>query len=180
MGGWPKGLVKGSETKHRIDSPRHCAFMGVVIMAKWGDLEARIQVLEDLEAIRKLKAKYWRSGNKKLWDELVQCFSEDAVMEYPRVGRFQGAEAILRSLREHASQYPTAIHLGHDPDIDVVSDTAARGTWELHFYAIDAGADTAAQMWGLYEDEYLKEKGEWKIKNTKFVDIFRESFRRKG
>jgi hypothetical protein len=154
-------------------------------MADLAELEARIRILEDIEAIKKLKAKYFRCANaklkdKKVWDELTQCFSEDAVMEYPGFGRIQGTESIIQSLKQHAARFSITIHEGHDPEIDVVSDTTARATWGLHFYAIDAKSNTAVRMWALYDDKYIKEKGKWKIKNTKSVDIFSESLKREG
>jgi len=44
------------------------------------DLEKRIRILEDVEAIKKLKARYWYCLEHKLWDELRDVFTEDAIL----------------------------------------------------------------------------------------------------
>ena len=36
------------------------------------DLEKRVRVLEDVEAIKKVKAKYWYCLERKLWDEDIR------------------------------------------------------------------------------------------------------------
>jgi len=53
-----------------------------VIMADLAELEARIRRLEDIEAIRRLKYKYFRCLDSKLWDEFAECFTEDATTSY--------------------------------------------------------------------------------------------------
>ncbi|MBW1687665.1 MAG: nuclear transport factor 2 family protein, partial [Deltaproteobacteria bacterium] len=54
---------------------------GVPTVGELSDLERRIQRLEDIEAIRKLKINYWNSVDNKLWDELASCFAEESVLE---------------------------------------------------------------------------------------------------
>jgi hypothetical protein len=45
-------------------------------------LEARIQRLEDLEEIKRLKYRYLRALDTKAWDELAETLAEDATTEY--------------------------------------------------------------------------------------------------
>ena len=66
-------------------------------MAELADLETQIRVLGDIEAIKKLKAKYWRCIDKKLWDELEDCFVEDAVADYRKNLNFQGRKVRVKS-----------------------------------------------------------------------------------
>src|SRR5207253_11120850 len=65
------------------------------------DLGARIQRLEDIAAIERLKYRYWRCLDLKLWDGLAGRFTDQATADYGE-GRYRiaGAEAILRFLRE--------------------------------------------------------------------------------
>ena len=46
------------------------------------DLESRLAALEDIEAIKKLKARYLRCVDNRLWDEMNECFAEDVVADY--------------------------------------------------------------------------------------------------
>src|SRR5206468_13029982 len=65
------------------------------------DLGARIQRLEDIAAIERLKYRYWRCLDLKLWDGLAGCLTDHATAAYGEGRyRFAGAEAILRFLRE--------------------------------------------------------------------------------
>jgi hypothetical protein len=64
-------------------------------------------------------------------------------------------------------------HQGHNPEIEITSDTTARGVWLLNDRLI---VQTIATMnaWGYYEDEYVKVSGEWKKKGTKLTRILEE------
>ena len=48
------------------------------------DLEARIRQLEDVAAIERLKYRYWRCLDLKLWDELAGCFTDQATADGER------------------------------------------------------------------------------------------------
>jgi len=136
-------------------------------MAKLADLETQIRVLGDIEAIKKLKAKYWRCIDKKLWDELEDCFVEDAVADYGKNLNFQGRKAIIQFLKDNlGSDSVITVHQGHNPEIEITSDTTARGIWALHDYLVFQPKITI-NGWGYYEDEYVKQNGEWKKKSIK-------------
>jgi hypothetical protein len=58
-------------------------------------MERRLQVLEDAEAIRNLKARYAALCDNRYDAEGIASLStEDAVWESPGLGRFEGREAI--------------------------------------------------------------------------------------
>jgi len=136
-------------------------------MAELADMEKRIGVLEDIEAIKKLKAKYWRCIDKKLWGELEECFVEDAVADYGKNLNFQGRKAIIRFLKDNlGSDSVITIHQGHNPEIEITGDNTARGIWALHDYLVFQ-PNVTINGWGHYQDEYVKENGEWKKKSIK-------------
>ena len=136
-------------------------------MAKLADLETQIRVLGDIEAIKKLKAKYWRCIDKKLWDELEDCFVEYAVADYGKNLNFQGRKAIIQFLKDNlGSDSVITVHQGHNPEIEITSDTTAKGIWALHDYLVFQ-PNITINGWGHYEDEYVKQNGEWKKKSIK-------------
>ncbi len=65
--------------------------------AKLKRLERELQVLKDIEAIKQLKGKYFRCLDSKLWDEMAECFTEDATTSYSG-GKlsFKGRDAIIK------------------------------------------------------------------------------------
>ena len=63
-------------------------------------LEARIRVIEDTEAVKKLMARYWRSLDDKLWSELPDCFTPDVIADYGQPAwRREGRDALVAFLR---------------------------------------------------------------------------------
>jgi len=48
-------------------------------MAGPQDLESRIRALEDVEAIKRMKHKYFRCVDLQLWDQLRDCFVPEAT-----------------------------------------------------------------------------------------------------
>ena len=143
-------------------------------MTELGDLEARIRVLEDLEAIKRLKYKYFYCIDKGLWDEIGDCFAEDAVADYGLdMPLLQGRATISNFFMENiAPAYSMCVHQGHNPEIDLTSDTTATGLWELDNFMVTAKTNMGIWIGAFYEDDYVKEKSEWKIKKTKISYIF--------
>jgi len=144
-------------------------------MADLSELEKRIRVMEDIEAIKKLKAKYFRCVDKKLWEEMETVLTEDAVADYGMgIELLQGRQAIIEFLKKNlARDSMISVHQGHNPEIEITSDTTARGVWVLNDRLI---IQTIATLngWRYYEDEYVKVNGEWKKKSTKITNILEE------
>ena len=95
----------------------------------------------DLEAIKRLKYKYMRCLDQKLWDEVGSCFTEDATAAYSG-GKYsaQGRDAIVDFLRRSmSSEKFLSSHRVHHPEIDFQGPDQATGIWALEdtdkFYA---------------------------------------------
>jgi ketosteroid isomerase-like protein len=68
-------------------------------------MERRLQLLEDAEAIRNLKARYAAlCDNQYDADGIAKLFTEEAVWESPGLGRFEGREAIRNFFRGRPRQ----------------------------------------------------------------------------
>ena len=139
-------------------------------MAKPNDLETRIRVLEDIEAIRKLKSKYWRCVDRKLWDEMVECLTEDMVLSvFSKL--IQGRNECVQFLKDGLAQAVSA-HQGHQAEIEITSESTARAIWALNDLLLDMQPGVDYTGFGYYEDEYVKEDGNWKIKRSKVAYYF--------
>jgi len=133
----------------------------------------------EIEAIKRLKYKYFRCVDCKLWDELAECLTEDASTSYSG-GKyaFQGREKIMGFLKKGLDNTRISMHHGHHPEIELTSATTATGIWALEDHVIDLKANTS--LWGaaFYHDEYVKVNGEWKIKFTGYDRTFEEMWNR--
>ena len=99
--------------------------------------------LVEIELIKRLKYKYMRCLDQKKWDEMADCFTDDAVAEYSG-GKYtyEGRDAILGFFR--AAMGSTSFlssHRVHHPEIDLTGPTTATGTWALEDVVIDATRD---------------------------------------
>ena len=140
-----------------------------------------LRELIEIEAIKRLKYKYLRCVDQKRWDELAETFTADATTSYGD-GKlsFSGRDKILEFLSRSMSA-PTfhSAHHVHHPEIDLTSDTTARGTWALEDTVIEMAAGWALRGAAFYSDEYVKQAGRWLIQHTGYKRIYEESMLRK-
>ena len=147
-------------------------------MTGWEDLENRIGELEDIEAIKKLKAKYFRSIDRKLWDELAECFTEDGIAKYGAGRELVGVTAIVEWVSTvEGGDHVVTTHQGNNPEIELTGDTTARGTWALYYYRGDNKEKAARRAGGYYEEDYVKQDGTWKMKRLTCVIVYSEQSR---
>ena len=132
--------------------------------------------LHELEAIKRLKYKYLRCLDQKRWEELAECFTEDARSSYGG-GRyaFAGRDEILAFLRR-AMGAPTFLssHRAHHLEIEFQGPTEATGTWALEDTVIETRAGITIRGAAFYEDEYVKQDGAWRIRFTGYKRTYEE------
>jgi 3-phenylpropionate/cinnamic acid dioxygenase small subunit len=120
--------------------------------------------LADIEAIKQLKARYFRALDAKRWDEWRDLFTDDATFEVGDMGG-RGADAFTKKAAETVAGTTTAHH-GHMPEIRILGDGRARGIWVLNDYVefpSDGGRRQGIKGYGHYEEEYARDGEEWKI-----------------
>ncbi|MBW2422425.1 MAG: nuclear transport factor 2 family protein [Deltaproteobacteria bacterium] len=133
-------------------------------------LETRIRRLEDIEEIRKLKARYCDLCDAGLSDErnltaLIDLFTEDAKVDF---GMGEGSHFAGRpGLQIFFGQViPSSVsfcmHMVHNSVIEVDGDSAS-GRW--YFEAPTTNAATRKPQWmaGRYIEEYARIEGHWKF-----------------
>jgi uncharacterized protein (TIGR02246 family) len=131
------------------------------------DVAAALQRLLDIEALRRLKARYFRCIDTKDWEGFAQVFTEDAVLEVPEVDAvMEGREAIVSTVSA-ALAGATSAHHGHMPEIDVVDADTATGTWAMFDYVEWPPAETGERRglmgFGHYLETYVRDGGVWRI-----------------
>jgi SnoaL-like domain len=142
------------------------------------DLARRVQTLEDLEAIKKLKARYCLyCDNHYDADGIASLFTEDGVWDGGDFGKYDGREAIRTFFRGAPKVFPFAIHQVMNPIIDVQSDKAT-GSWYLFQPATRAEGSQTQAVWlaARYQEEYVRVGSEWKFKHLKVFASFLTPF----
>jgi hypothetical protein len=133
-------------------------------------LAHRIQVLEDIEAIRQLKHRYFFACDRKRPAEVLACFAPGEVaIDYGRIGRFTRAADMVAVFEQLACQeHIVEMHHAQNPEVSVIDATRAEATWGLYYFMVNTRDRTATQLGGYYVDAYRKIDGAWKISATAF------------
>ena len=127
------------------------------------ELERRITRLEDLHAIERLQRTYGYFVDKSQWTPLADLFSDDATLEIGGKGLFLGKPRVLEYMQtafgqDGAKENSLANHMQFQSIPDISAD-GQTGWIRARAYVMSSGG------WGLplYENEYRKENGVWKI-----------------
>ncbi|MFC2000646.1 nuclear transport factor 2 family protein [Chloroflexota bacterium] len=138
--------------------------------------------LADIEAIRRLKARYFNCLDAKLWDELLDCFTAEAVLaEHERSIFVEGGEPIVGFLKQGLGfDHVLTVHHGHNAEIEITGEETARARWALNDYVFNRQTNKGSRGYGFYEDEYVKEAGEWKIRSCTVTHVHKEKFIKDG
>jgi uncharacterized protein (TIGR02246 family) len=122
--------------------------------------------VDDLEAIRLLKARYFRTMDTKDWAGMREVFTDDAVIDTTAAGGsvVSGADEFMTFLQEVLSGAVT-VHQGHMPEIALTSPTTATGIWALNDIVIWPDG-TRLVGYGHYHETYEKISDDWKIKSS--------------
>ncbi len=130
-------------------------------------LSARITRMEDIEAIKQLKALYCEiCDDDHNPDRIVEIFTDDGVWEGRGIGTARGRDEIRALFERFRDMMSFSQHMTMNPRIEVDGDTA-RGTWYF-FGPFTFRADNQAKWQATrYHEEYARIDGEWKIKHLK-------------
>ena len=146
----------------------------VALQERVGRLEELTERVEALSAIKRLQHAYGHYSELGLWHDFADLFADSGIGYYT-----QGAldREGIRSLfvKEVGGGrvglvdgriYP---HISMQPLVTLSPDgQSARGRW--HIMAMLGGYNTSAS-WagGVYENQYIRENGVWKMKEVRYV-----------
>jgi hypothetical protein len=132
--------------------------------------------LVEIELIKRLKYKYARCLDQKLWDEIAECFTADAHAAYSGGGySFDDRDAIIAFLsRSMGAETFLSSHKMHHPEIDLTGPETATGVWALDDVVIMTDFELTIRGCSFYNDEYVKQDGVWRILSTSYKRIYEE------
>lgn len=138
---------------------------------------------EEIEAIKQLKARYFRYMDTKQWDKWGDVFTEDAELVNPQARDvpLRGREEIQRTV-SHNLENVISVHHGHMPEIELLSETTAHGVWSMYDRLVgtrhsreDVG-EVLLEGYGHYIEDYRKdEDGRWRIRRLQLMRLHTES-----
>jgi hypothetical protein len=133
------------------------------------ELAKRITILEDIEAIKKLKARYCEiCDDDHNPDRIVTIFAPDGIWEGAGVGEHRGHDAILKLFQRFQERISFSQHNVMNPNIEV-DGNRAKGTWYFLGPFTMRKGNRALWLAARYEDDYVKIDGEWKIQHLRAI-----------
>ena len=122
--------------------------------------------MDDIEAIRQLKARYFRTMDTKDWPAMRQVFTDDVVVDTTDSGGgvVAGADAFIDFLQRTLAR-ATTVHQGHMPEIELTSPSTASGVWALHDVILWPDG-SRLEGFGHYHETYVLDDDGWKIRSS--------------
>jgi hypothetical protein len=146
--------------------------------------------LAAIEEIKQLKARYFRELDTKNWEGLNSIFATDAVFDLRAVNSvrglstgdfmpplggedrvFRGRAAIVAMIRGAVESLIT-VHHGHTPEIEVTSQSTARGIVPMEDILRLSSGELVLHGFGHYHETYEKLGGRWQIKTSYLTRLF--------
>jgi hypothetical protein len=129
------------------------------------ELARRVQMLEDIEAIKQLKAEY-ADACDDLYNpkRMRDLFTQDAVWDGEKegFGKYVGLDAVCGFFGAAKDSLKFGVHYFLQPRIKIKSETEAEGIFYLwQTSTMVSGKDIF--LAGKEYDKYRKEKGVWKM-----------------
>jgi SnoaL-like domain len=134
--------------------------------------------LSDLYEIQKLKARYFRCMDLRLWDEFRDVFTEDLELyventKTPQAKQptVKGADNLVNYLAASDPRKVT-VHQGHMPEIEFLDADHATGIWAMFDWVDDPGRGFASQGFGHYHERYVRcRDGKWRISEVRLTRL---------
>jgi len=127
--------------------------------------------MDHLEAIKQLKARYFRTMDTKNWAGMRAVFADDVVIDTTESGGsvVTGAKDFMAFLSATLRDVVT-VHHGHMPEIELTSATTAQGTWAMEDL-LQWPDGSQLRGYGHYHETYELIDGAWRIKTSKLTRL---------
>ena len=132
--------------------------------------------LEEIEAIRQLKARYFRLMDIKDWDSWRGMFTDDVVVTVDtgvgKIPPISGADDFVAFVRNR-NHHRATVHHGHTSEIEITSPTTARAVWAMEDI-VEQDDGCLKRGYGHYHDTYRKGADGWRIAGTELTRLLTE------
>jgi hypothetical protein len=134
--------------------------------------------LVEIEALKQLKARYCRLLDAKDWTAWREIFTDDFVSDTSPAGgkRIEGADEFVAFTRGNLKK-PSQVtaHQVHAPELELTSETTARGVWALED-VVRLAPGVNLRGYGHYHETYEKIDGRWLIKTSTLTRLREDIF----
>ena len=143
------------------------------VLARVGELEHRLALLEDEREIARIQNIYGFYLDNRMWGDISALFAEHGEIEIGRRGGYRGRERVHRFLEEVLGQgrwgLLTEEIINHIQLQMVITVAPGRRTAKMRSRALVQGNSPPGQSRmllaeGVYENDYVRVEGQWLIR----------------
>ena len=147
------------------DSSFSGTLSGEALSDSLDELEKRVGLLEDADAVERLQTIYGYYLARNQWDHLTGIFAPDGTIEIAMRGVYRGAASIRRNLNLYGVQdeLPGELHnhMQYQPVIHVDPDGQTARLRSRAFSLMGTYGRQGRFMGGIYENIFVKRDGQW-------------------
>ena len=140
-----------------------------------------LERLSIIDAIRQLKARYFRSLDSKDWAAYERVFTPDLVADMRDANGQRDESQLTRGAATYVAnlapllQDVITVHHGHSPEIEVISDSEATGIWAMEdkLWPGEASPLPFGHLhgYGHYHERYVLWEGAWRISEIRLTRL---------
>jgi hypothetical protein len=140
-------------------------------------VEKRVGLLEDVTQLERMNSIYGYYLAHLQWDDLTGIFSPSGSIEIAMRGVYVGSASVRRNLNLYGQATDSQFGLQHNhmqfqPVIDVAPDGQSAKMRSRALSIMGQYERYSQWMGGVYENEYVKEDGVWKIKHDQVFNTY--------
>jgi len=132
-------------------------------------LEAKVQTLGDQEAIRTLRHRYHECINEGKFSDIPTLFTEDGELDFGYLGKARGKAELVTFFAGVPRLLSFVKQFIHNHVIHVQGE---RGTGLSYLEAKSVSKGESYLVAARYDDEYLKQNGQWKFTKMNLTPYF--------
>lgn len=144
-------------------------------------LEDRIDTLNVKDVVRNLQNAYGYYVDRKMWDDVVDMFADDGVVEIAGVGVFHGRDGIRQAMERMGLQGLKRGQLNDHPIFDTVV-AVQPGHREAYTRGIELGMlgddekGTAGWSFAVFRNRFVLDQGLWKIREMRIYPLLEANY----
>jgi hypothetical protein len=172
-----RGPLTGAEVDKLAATVSRSVAMSAHLTTELDALEHRLAILEDLTQLERMNSIYGYYLAHLQWDDLTGIFSPTGTIEIAMRGVYAGSASVRRNLDLYGKATDSQFGLEHNhmqfqPVIDVAPDGQSAKMRSRALSIMGQWQRYSQWMGGVYENDYIKENGVWKIKHDQVFNTY--------
>jgi len=144
-------------------------------------LEQRIMAMNAEDDVRNLQNAYGYYVDRRMWDDVTDLFTDDAMLEIADVGIYEGPAGVRRALERMGPPGLEQGQLNDHMQLDMIVEVEPNGVEArsrgIEFGMLgDADAGTAYYTLAVFENRYVFERGAWRILEMRIFPIMKTDY----